>query len=192
MSGYTPMSGCTPMPVCARMSGNADVGVYPDVGVRDKMCDRPRDKRVTKIGAVCDGIFVRHNRVASGGPKGVRDTVRDRVGDEARDKRVTKNRAMFCGCLRSFFLSRIRGAVCHTHGWGPRKQPEKQCVMHPVGLFVTHMLGGGVLSHTRCGGLFVTHMLGVFVTHMPLARQDPWKTNGNLHKRQKLKDAGPT
>ena len=120
MSGYTPMSGCTPMPVCARMSGNSDVGVYPDVGVRDKMCDRPRDKRVTKIGAVCDGIVVRHNRVASGGPKGVRDTVRDRVGDEARDKRVTKNRAMCCGCLRSFFVTHPWGRLSHT--WlGPPK-----------------------------------------------------------------------
>lgn len=149
------MSGCTPMPVCARMSGNADVGVYPDVGVRDKICDRPRDKRVTKIGAVCDGIVVRHNRVASGGPKGVRDTVRDRVGDEARDKRVTKNRAMFCGCLRSFF--------CHAS----------------VGPFVTHMAGAPennlksnvsctrwvCLSRTCWGGCFVTHTLWGSVCH---------------------------
>jgi hypothetical protein len=191
MSGYTPMSGCTPMPVCARMSGNADVGVYPDVGVRDKICDRPRDKRVTKIGAVCDGIVVRHNRVASGGPKGVRDTVRDRVGDEARDKRVTKNRAMFCGCLRSFFCHASVGPFV-THMAGAPENNLKSNVSCTRWVCLSRTCWGGVLSHTRCGGLFVTHMLGVFVTHMPLARQDPWKTNGNLHKRQKLKDAGPT
>ncbi len=148
------------------------------------MCDKARDKRVTKLGAMCDIFFARHNRVTSGGPKSVRDTVRDRVRDKARDKRVTKNRAVCC--------SRFRTILVVTHPWdrlshtwvGPPKTTCKAMCHAPGGSVChAHAGGGGVLSRTRWGGSVChAHAGGFCHTHTlgstrPLEKQMTICTN---------------